>query len=41
MRIMMAKNKQADRKDADRRKKGAYRDALVRAMAASSLRCWR
>ena len=41
MRIMMAKNKQADRKDADRHKKGAYRDALVRAMAASSLRCWR
>lgn len=39
---MIAKEEQAGRrKDADRRKKGAYRDALVRAMAASSLRCWR
>ena len=38
----MAKEEQAGRrKDADRRKKGTYRDALVRAMAAPSLRCWR
>jgi hypothetical protein len=28
------------REDADRRKKRAYRDALVRAMA-TSWRCWR
>jgi hypothetical protein len=29
------------REDADRRKKRAYRETLMRAMAATSWRCWR